>query len=99
MRSGLERTAHLLCELLERLGPTGHASDGQYELPLTQVDLADALGLSAVHVNRVLQELRRDGLISLRGRCLQILALRRLRQLAEFEARYLSCSLPVFCSA
>ncbi|GJE44683.1 Crp/Fnr family transcriptional regulator [Methylobacterium soli] len=89
MRSGLERTAHLLCELMERLESIGHASDGRYDLPLTQVDLADALGLSSVHVNRVLQALRRDGLISLQGRCLQILAPRQLQQLAEFEGGYL----------
>lgn len=89
MRSGLERTAHLLCELLERLGSIGQISDGQFDLPLTQVDLADTLGLSSVHVNRVLQTLRRDGLISLRDRRLRILAPRRLRELAEFEAGYL----------
>lgn len=89
MRSGLERTAHLLCELLERLGSIGQATDGQYDLPLTQLDLADTLGLSSVHVNRVLQALRRDGMISLRRRRLRILAPRRLCQLAEFEAGYL----------
>ncbi|MGY2052982.1 helix-turn-helix domain-containing protein [Methylobacterium sp. JK268] len=58
-------------------------------------DLADTLGLSNLHVDRVLQALRRDGLISLRGRRLQILAPRWLRQLAEFEAGYLSGSLAV----
>jgi CRP-like cAMP-binding protein len=58
MRSGLERTAHLLCELHERLGSIGQVSDGQFDLPLTQADLADTLGLSNVHVNRVLQALR-----------------------------------------
>lgn len=89
MRSGLERTAHLLCELLERLGAVGQVRDGQYDLPLTQSDLADTLGLSSVHVNRVLQALRRDGLISLRGRRLRVLAPQQLRQLAEFEAVYL----------
>ncbi|GJE03002.1 Crp/Fnr family transcriptional regulator [Methylobacterium isbiliense] len=89
MRSGVERMAHLLCELMERLGSIGQVTDGQYDLPLTQLDLADTLGLSSVHVNRVLQVLRRDGLISLQGRCLHILAPRRLRQLAEFEVAYL----------
>jgi len=88
-RSGVERAAHLLCELLERLGAIGQASDGQFELPLTQVDLAEALGLSSVHMNRVLQALRRDGIIVSQGRHLRILAPRRLRQLAEFEAGYL----------
>lgn len=89
MRSGLERMAHLLCELLERLGSIGRISDGQFDLPLTQVDLADTLGLSSVHVNRLLQTLRRDGLIALRQRRVRILAPRRLCELAEFEAGYL----------
>lgn len=89
LRSGVERTAHLLCELMERLGSVGQAWDGRYDLPLTQGDLADALGLSVVHVNRSLQALRRDGLISLRGGCLQILAPQRLSRLAGFEAGYL----------
>jgi len=89
IRSGRERTAHLLCELLERLGSIGQATDGQYDLPLRQADLADALGLTSVHLNRVLQALRRDGLIALQGRRLRILAPRRLCQLAEFEAGYL----------
>jgi len=53
------------------------------------MDLAETLGLTSVHVNRLLQVLRRDGLIVLQGRRLRILAPRRLRQLAEFEAGYL----------
>ncbi len=81
--------AHLLCELLERLGSIGAVEAGQFDMPLTQADLADTLGLSSVHVNRVLQTLRRDGLIALRGRRLRILAPRQLRELAEFEAGYL----------
>jgi CRP-like cAMP-binding protein len=89
MRLGPERMAHLLCELLERHGSIGQVTGDQFDLPLTQADLADALGLTSVHVNRVLQALRRDGLIALRGRRLRILAPRRLRELGEFEARYL----------
>lgn len=89
MRSGPERMAHLLCELLERLGSIGQVAAGQFDMPLTQTDLADTLGLSSVHVNRVLQLLRRDGLIALRGRRLWVLAPRQLRELAEFEAGYL----------
>jgi CRP-like cAMP-binding protein len=89
MRSGSERLAHLLCELLERLGSIGEAAAGQFDMPLTQADLADTLGLSSVHVNRVLQALRHDGLITLRSRRLRVLAPRRLRELAEFEAGYL----------
>lgn len=89
MRSAPERMAHLLCELLERLGSIGQVVAGQFEMPLTQTDLAETLGLSSVHVNRVLQTLRRDGLIALQGHRLQILAPRQLRELAEFEAGYL----------
>jgi CRP-like cAMP-binding protein len=89
MRSGPERMAHLLCELLERLGSIGEVAAGQFDMPLTQIDLADTLGLSSVHVNRVLQALRRDGLITLGGRRLRIVAPRQLRELAEFEAGYL----------
>ncbi|MFC6791851.1 Crp/Fnr family transcriptional regulator [Methylobacterium komagatae] len=89
MRLGPERMAHLLCELLERHGSIGQVTNDQFDLPLTQADLADALGLTSVHVNRVLQALRRDGLIALRGRRLRILAPRRLSELGEFEARYL----------
>jgi len=89
MRSGPERMAHLLCELLERLGSIGQAAAGQFEMPLTQADLAETLGLSSVHVNRVLQALRRDGLITLQGHRLRILAPQQLRELAEFEAGYL----------
>ncbi|POR41817.1 Crp/Fnr family transcriptional regulator [Methylobacterium sp. V23] len=89
MRSGLERMAHLFCELLERLGSIGQVTAGQFDMPLTQTDLADALGLSSVHVNRVLQALRREGLIAWRGGRLCVLAPRQLRELAEFEAGYL----------
>jgi CRP-like cAMP-binding protein len=88
MRSSLERSAHLLCELLERLGLIGQTSDSQFDLPLTQVHTADTLGLSRRHVNRVLQSPRRDGPILLRERHLQVLAPRRLHELAEFEAGY-----------
>lgn len=89
MRLGLERTAHLPCEHLERLGSIGRISGGQLELSSTQVDLADTLGLPSVHVNRMLQTLRRDRLISLKGHRLRIFALRRLHERSEFETGYL----------
>lgn len=88
-RSAIERIAHLLCELLVRLQIVGFASEDSYELPVTQLDLADTVGLSNVHVNRSLQELRRQGVIELRGRSLRILDRQRLRTIAEFNARYL----------
>src|SRR5688572_2740544 len=57
-RSAYSHMAHVLCELLVRLRAVHLVEDHAFQLPVTQVDLADALGLSPVHVNRVLQELR-----------------------------------------
>ena len=71
-RTALERTAHLLCEVLARLEAVGLANGSRCELPLTQADLAFTLGLSSVHVNRMLQTLRADKLIELRGKKLVI---------------------------
>lgn len=88
-RSALERLAHLFCELLVRLQAVGCASEDAYALPITQVDLADTTGLTPVHVNRSLQELRRQGLIELGRGCLRILDLPRLQALAEFRPNYL----------
>ena len=88
-RSAIERIAHLFCELLVRLQVVGLATDNSYTLPLTQLDLADTTGMSNVHVNRSLQELRRQGLIELKGGRLTILNLPRLRAAAEFKANYL----------
>ena len=88
-RSALERVAHLFCELLLRLRAVGLATDDSYELPVTQLDLGDTTGLSNVHVNRTLQELRRQGLIELKGRRLRILNLPRLKAIAEFKSNYL----------
>jgi CRP-like cAMP-binding protein len=58
-----ERVAHLMLELHERLGAVGLASGSEFHFPLTQEVLADSLGLSIVHINRVLQDLRRQGLL------------------------------------
>ncbi|MGH1570645.1 Crp/Fnr family transcriptional regulator [Methylobacterium sp. P31] len=88
-RSAPERLAHLFCELLVRLQAVGLLSDDGYALPVTQTDLADTTGLTSVHVNRSLQDMRRDGLIELRKRRLRILDLPRLRALAEFDPAYL----------
>jgi CRP-like cAMP-binding protein/ActR/RegA family two-component response regulator len=88
-RSTAERMAHLFCELLLRLQAVGCASEDTYALPLTQIDLADTLGITPVHVNRTLQDFRRAGLIELKRRRLKILDLPRLRALAEFRPNYL----------
>jgi CRP-like cAMP-binding protein len=67
-RSAIERTAHLFLELHERLQRIGLATDQAFACPLNQYVLADALGLSAIHVNRVLRELRERGLLTLKAR-------------------------------
>ncbi|WP_019906531.1 Crp/Fnr family transcriptional regulator [Methylobacterium sp. 77] len=88
-RSALERIAHLFCELLLRLRAVGLATEDSCDLPMTQHELADTTGMTTVHVNRSLQELRRRGLIELKGKNLRILDWPRLKSLAEFKAGYL----------
>ena len=88
-RSGTERMAHLFCELMDRMDAVGLARDDSCPLPLTQPDLADTLGFSNVHTNRVLQELRHQGLIEVRGKRLTLLMPQRVRDLVEFNPGYL----------
>jgi CRP-like cAMP-binding protein len=88
-RSAHTRIAHLLCELLVRLRAVELVEDHAYNLPITQAELGDALGLSTVHVNRVLQDLRGEGLIFLNGGSLKVLDWERLQQRGEFDPTYL----------
>lgn len=88
-RSAYERIAHLLCECFLRLRTVGLTTDNSCPFPLTQVDLADATGLTAVHVNRTLQELRKDGLIELHSRTLSIPDLSALKAAGLFNDNYL----------
>ncbi len=88
-RNALERMAHLFCELLYRFRAVGLNQGLSCTLPLTQVELAETLGLSAVHVNRTLQELRRKKLITLDGGTLTIQDLKALEELSFFDADYL----------
>lgn len=88
-RSGLGRFAHLLCEMCLRLESVGQVQDGAFLLPLTQHELGDAMGISAVHVNRLLAEMRREGLVAWRGPRVQLLDRKRLSSIAEFDPAYL----------
>jgi CRP-like cAMP-binding protein len=88
-RVALERVAHLLCEIFERLRPVGLTDGKSCAFPVTQMDLADATGLSTVHVNRTLQELRASGLITLRERQIIIHDLEGLSSMAMFTPYYL----------
>jgi CRP-like cAMP-binding protein len=88
-RSALERMAHLFCELLYRFRAVGLNQGNSCILPLTQVELAETLGLSSVHVNRTLQELRRQKLITLNGGTLTIQDLDALKEVSFFNPDYL----------
>jgi CRP-like cAMP-binding protein len=88
-RTAYERIAHLLTELFLRLRTVKMTNGTSCDFPLTQNDLADATGLTAVHVNRTLQVLRRDGLIELERRQLTILDMQRLMEAAMFNSNYL----------
>ncbi len=88
-REAYARIAHLLCEFVVRMRAVGLTEDHTCNLPTTQSELADALGLTPVHVNRVLQELRGAGLISLKGSVLQVLDWEGLKQAGEFDPTYL----------
>ena len=90
-RKAPERIAHLFCELATRMRKIGlEQVDGGYEVPLTQMDLADALGLTSVHVNRVLQKLREKGFIDFRRGVLSIRDVPALCAYVEFKDGYLS---------
>ena len=88
-READQQMAHLFCELLVRLQTVGLASENGFEFPVTQEELGDTLGVSAVHVNRVLQQLRQEGLITLEGKQLTIHDVERLKAFAEFDPSYL----------
>ncbi len=88
-RSPLERIAHFLLEIHFRLKAVGCASDDTFELPFSQESIGDAVGLSAPHVNRMLSELRHQGLIGAENHMIKILDKTALQILAEFEPSYL----------
>jgi CRP-like cAMP-binding protein len=88
-RPAFERMAHLFCEMSLKLQAVGLADDCRCPMPITQTDLADALGLTSVHVNRVLKEMRRRVLVKLRSGTLVIEAWDELLKAAEFDPTYL----------
>ena len=89
-RSALERTAHFFMELAERLSLVGLATEAEFDCPLSQFVLADALGLTPIHVNRVLRQLREQDMLTLRKGRVLIHDLNRLRKLAGFQGGYLN---------
>lgn len=88
-RSAYARIAHVFCEFATRMKAVGLAEGGSCELPFTQAILADALGLSTVHVNRTIQELRLKKLIRLTSGRLTVYDWDGLQQAGEFDPTYL----------
>jgi CRP-like cAMP-binding protein len=89
-RDARARIAHLLCEFSLRLKVAGLGGDGEYELPMTQEQLGDATGLTAVHVNRTIKGLEHDGLINRANpRSVQIGDWRKLAEVGDFDSNYL----------
>lgn len=88
--TAIQQIAHLLCEFYVRLKVTGLAADHHFPLPLTQEEIGDACGLTSVHVNRMAQQLRGDGLVEWRRSAVTILDWERLVSLAMFDPTYLS---------
>lgn len=88
-RDATARMAHLFCELYVRLEIVGLVRQGAYDLPLTQVELSDCLGITPVHTNRTLQQLRSDGLVEFRSGQVILHDLAALKAIADFDPRYL----------
>jgi CRP-like cAMP-binding protein len=93
-RNACERLAHFLLEMATRLSAIGLSDGSTFDLPLTQAKLADVLGLSIPHVNRMLRRLREDGLIEMTGPRVRIMDRPALAALADFNDAYLTCGLP-----
>ena len=88
-RSAIGRVANLICELVARLEIVGQNAGAGFRFPVTQLDLADATGLTPVHVNRMLRKLRGDGLMTFRGGQVEIHDREGLERVAEFDRSYL----------
>ena len=88
-RDALSRVGHLICELAARLEVVGLLENASFYLPFTQQNIADACGLSVVHVNRTIQELRQRRLIEWERRTLTLLRREELEELADFKPDYL----------
>lgn len=88
-RDARGRIAYLLCELLWRHAAMGLTNGDEFKLPITQTELGDALGLTPVHVNRILKEFRERRLIAMRQKMLHLTDVRGLRDIAAFNEDYL----------
>jgi CRP-like cAMP-binding protein len=88
-RDARQHLAHMFCEMLIRYLIIGDAEDNAFPFPLTQEELGEATGMTPPHVNRILQQLRSDGLIEWKSKVLRVLDAERLMKVAQFQAAYL----------
>ena len=83
------RLAHVMMELRERLRVIGRVEGNNFEMPLTQEEIGEALGITGVHVNRVIRQLREDGIVELQRGRVNVLDEHKFQELADFDHRYL----------
>jgi CRP-like cAMP-binding protein len=88
-RSGVGRIAHLLCEMYMRCRAVGLVDRSSFPFPLTQIELGEACGMTSVHTNRMLQQLRREQAIRVSMKQVTVLDWDRLAEIAEFDPSYL----------
>jgi CRP-like cAMP-binding protein len=90
VRPAITRTAHLVCELYLRLQVVGETKGNEFRLPLTQMEIGEILGLSSIHVNRVIQGLRKGGALTWEGQVVGISDWDQLSGIAQFDSTYLN---------
>lgn len=83
------RLAHVIVELRERLKVVGRVTGDSFDMPLTQEQIGEALGVTAVHANRVIKQLRQDGIVDFHRGRVTVLSENKLLELADFDGRYL----------
>jgi CRP-like cAMP-binding protein len=91
-RAAHNRLAHLIVELRERLRVIGHVTGNSFAMPLTQEQLGEAMGLTSVHTNRIIRQLRIDGVLDVQRGTVKIINEHKLQALAQFDDRYLHSS-------
>jgi CRP-like cAMP-binding protein len=88
-RDALQRTAHMLCELYQRMDNVGQVHGKAFDLPLTRDEIADSLGVTPTHLYRVLKTLTGEGLIAFKGQRLSVPDIDQLKSFAGFDPAYL----------
>jgi CRP-like cAMP-binding protein len=83
------RLAHVMIELRERLRVIGRVDGNTFEMPLTQEQIGEALGITAVHANRVIKQLRQEGIVEFQRGRVTVLDEQKFFELADFDGRYL----------